>query len=216
MMFGRKDRKLTEYQNALVEQHYAEIENIYRTMRGWRHDWHNHIQALCAQLDSGEYEKARSYLDEINQSILTIDTVLKTGNTMADAILNSKISLMKSKEIEVEAEAQVPASLSVPDVDLCIIIGNLLDNAMEACAKLEPGNRFVHIYIHVKGAMLYMSFTNSAGKKQPKIGNLFLSSKGSDHGFGLKRVDSLVEKNGGYLTRASEDGGYTTEVTLPL
>lgn len=216
MMFGRKDRKLTEYQNALVEQHYAEIENIYRTMRGWRHDWHNHIQALCAQLDSGEYEKARSYLDEINQSILTIDTVLKTGNTMADAILNSKISLMKSKEIEVEAEAQVPASLSVPDVDLCIIIGNLLDNALEACAKLEPGNRFVHIYIHVKGAMLYMSFTNSAGKKQPKIGNLFLSSKGSDHGFGLKRVDSLVEKNGGYLTRASEDGGYTTEVTLPL
>lgn len=135
---------------------------------------------------------------------------------MADAILNSKISLMKSKEIEVEAQAQVPSSLSVPDVDLCIIIGNLLDNAMEACAKLEPGNRFVHIYIHVKGAMLYMSFTNSAGKKQHKIGNLFLSSKGSDHGFGLKRVDSLVEKNGGYLTRASEDGGYTTEVTLPL
>ena len=111
MMFGRKDKKLSEYQNALVEQHYAEIENIYRTMRGWRHDWHNHIQALSAQLDSGEYEKARSYLNEINQSILSIDTVLKTGNTMADAILNSKISLMKSKQIEVEAEAQVPASL---------------------------------------------------------------------------------------------------------
>lgn len=216
MMFGKKDRKLNEYQNALVEQHYAEVENIYRTMRGWRHDWHNHIQALCAQLDSGEYEKARNYLDEINQSILTIDTVLKTGNTMADAILNSKISLMKSKEIEVEAQAQVPASLSVPDVDLCIIIGNLLDNAMEACAKLEPENRFVHIYIHVKGPMLYMSFTNSAGKKQHKIGNLFLSSKGSDHGFGLKRVDALVARNNGYLTRASEDGGYTTEVTLPL
>lgn len=216
MMFGRKDKKLSEFQNALVEQHYAEVENMYRTMRGWRHDWHNHIQALSAQLDGGEYEKARSYLNEINQSILNIDTVLKTGNTMADAILNSKISLMKSRQIEVEAQAQVPASLSVPNVDLCIIIGNLLDNAMEACSKLEPENRFVHIYIHVKGAMLYMSFTNSAGKKQRKVGNLFLSSKGSGHGFGLTRVDSLVAKNGGYLTRASEDGGYTTEVTLPL
>lgn len=216
MMFGRKKKKINEFQNALVEQHYAEIENIYRTMRGWRHDWHNHIQALSAQLDNGEYEKARKYLDEINQSILKIDTVLKTGNTMADAILNSKISLMKSRQIEVEAEAQVPSSLSVPDVDLCIIIGNLLDNAMEACCRLEPENRFVHIYIHVKGAMLYMSFTNSSGKKQHKIGNLFLSSKGSEHGFGLVRVDSLIAKNGGYLTRASEDGGYTTEVTLPL
>ncbi|MCM1027977.1 MAG: GHKL domain-containing protein [Roseburia sp.] len=215
-MFGRKEKRVNEYQNALMEQHYAEVENMYRTMRGWRHDWHNHIQALSAQLDSGEYEKARKYLDEINESILTIDTVLKTGNTMADAILNSKISLMKNMQIEVEAQAQVPASLSVPDVELCIIIGNLLDNAMEACSRLAPGNRFVHIYIHVKGALLYMCFTNSAGKKQHKIGSLFLSSKGKEHGFGLVRVDSLVAKNGGYLTRASEDGGYTTEVTLPL
>ena len=216
MMFGQKSRKVEEYQNFLIEQHYAEVENMYRTMRGWKHDWHNQLQVLSAYLDSEEYERAREYLDEVNQAVLRIDTVLKTGNTMVDAILNSKISLMKSHQIEVEAEAKVPASLSVPDVDLCIIIGNLLDNAMEACIRLESGNRFVHIYIHTKGAQLYMSFTNSAGKKQKKIGNLFLSSKGSEHGFGLTRVDSLVEKNGGYLTRASEDGGYTTEVILPL
>lgn len=132
---------------------------------------------------------------------------------MTDAILNSKISLMKSMQIEVEAQAQVPASLSVPDTDLCIIIGNLLDNAMEACSKLDPENRFVHIYIHVKGAILYMSFTNFPNKKQRNIENQFLSSKGVAHGLGLVRVDSLVAKNGGYLTRTSEDGGYTTEVT---
>ena len=215
-MFGRKSRKVEEYQNSLMEQHYAEVENMYRTMRGWKHDWHNQLQVLSAYLDSEEYERAREYLDEVNQAVLRIDTVIKTGNTMVDAILNSKVSLMKSHQIQVEAEAKVPASLSVPDVDLCIIIGNLLDNAMEACIRLESENRFVHIYIHTKGAQLYMSFTNSAGKKQKKVGNLFLSSKGSDHGFGLTRVDSLVEKNGGYLTRASEDGGYTTEVILPL
>ena len=215
-MFGRKSKKIEEYQNSLIEQHYVEVENMYRTMRGWRHDWHNQLQALAAYLDSGEYGRAREYLDEVNQAILQIDTVIKTVNNMVDAILNSKISLMKRHQIEVEAEAKVPASLSVPDVDLCIMIGNLLDNAMEACARLEEGSRFVHIYIHVKGAQLYMSFTNSAGKKQKKIGNLFLSSKGSEHGFGLMRVDALVAKNGGYLTRASEDGGYTTEVILPL
>ena len=215
-MLGRKSRKVEEYQNSLMEQHYAEVENMYHTMRGWKHDWHNQLQVLSAYLDSEEYERAREYLDEVNQAVLRIDTVIKTGNTMVDAILNSKVSLMKSHQIQVEAEAKVPASLSVPDVDLCIIIGNLLDNAMEACVQLESGNRFVHIYIHIKGAQLYMSFTNSAGKKQKKVGNLFLSSKGSNHGFGLTRVDSLVAKNGGYLTRASEDGGYTTEVILPL
>lgn len=216
MMFGQKSKKIEEYQNSLMEQHYAEVENMYRTMRGWKHDWHNQLQVLSAYLDSEEYGKAREYLDEVNQAVLRIDTVIKTGNTMVDAILNSKISLMKSHHIEVEVEAKVPAALPAPDVDLCIIIGNLLDNAMEACVRLEPESRFVHIYIHKKGAQLYMSFTNSAGKKQKKIGNLFLSSKGSEHGFGLARVDALVARNGGYLTRASEDGGYTTEVILPL
>ena len=216
MSWKNKNKKITEFQNALIEQHYAEVENMYRKMRSWRHDYHNHIQALAAYLESGEVDRARAYLDEINDTLVKVDSVLKTGNTMVDAILNSKISLMNAKNIRVDATARVPASLAVADVDLCVMIGNLLDNAIEACEKLPAEDRFVRIYINVKGAHLYMSFTNSAGKKQTKIGNLFASSKGADHGFGLMRVDELIARYGGYLTRASEDGGYTTEVILPL
>lgn len=217
MAFGKNKNKIvTEFQNALIEQHYAEVENMYRKMRSWRHDYHNHIQALAAYLESGEIERARAYLDEINDTLVKVDTVIKTGNTMVDAILNSKISLMNTKSIRVDATARVPASLAVADVDLCVMIGNLLDNAMEACEKLSEAERFVRIYISTKGTHLYMSFTNSAGKKQIKIGNVFASTKGHDHGFGLSRVDELIAHYGGYLTRASEDGGYTTEVILPL
>ena len=215
-MLGRKKDKIAEYQNTLIEQHYAEVENMYRKMRGWRHDYHNHMQVLAAYLEAGEIEKARTYLDEINENLVRIDTVLKTGNTMVDAILNSKISLMNTKNIRVDATARVPASLNVSDIDLCVIIGNLLDNAMEACERLPEEERFVRIYISVKGTHLYMSFTNAAGKKQTKIGNIFASTKGENHGFGLSRVDALVAHYGGYLTRASEDGGYTTEVILPM
>lgn len=217
-MFGRenKNKKVSEFQNALIEQHYAEVENIYRKMRGWRHDYHNHIQALAAYLESGEIERARAYLDEINDTLIKVDTVIKTGNTMVDAILNSKISLMNTRSIRVNATARVPTVLSIADVDLCVMIGNLLDNAMEACEKLPKADRFIRIYISTKSSHLYMSFTNSAGKKQTKVGNLFASTKGLDHGFGLSRVDELVARYGGYLTRASEDGGYTTEVILPL
>lgn len=215
-MFGRKNQKITEYQNTLIEQHVAEVENMYRKMRTWRHDYHNHMQVLTAYLEAGEVERARAFLDEINENLVKVDTVIKTGNTMVDAILNSKISLMTAKEIRVDATAHVPAALAVADVDLCVIIGNLLDNAMEACERLPAEGRFVRIYISVKGTHLYMSFTNSAGKKQQKIGNIFASTKGADHGFGLSRVDALVAQYGGYLTRASEDGGYTTEVILPI
>lgn len=215
-MFGRKNAKITAYQNALIEQHVAEVENIYHKMRTWRHDYHNHMQVLAAYLEAGEVEKARNFLDEINDTLVKVDTVIKTGNTMVDAILNSKISLMNTKAIRVDATAHVPATLAIADVNLCVMIGNLLDNAMEACEALPAEARFVRIYISVKGTHLYMSFTNSAGKKQNKIGNIFASTKGTEHGFGLSRVDALVEQYGGYLTRASEDGGYTTEVILPL
>ena len=216
-MFKKRKEKLLAYQRSLVELHYTEVENMYAKMRAWRHDYHNHIQALAAYLESGEIEKARAFLDEINENLVSVDTVLKTGNTMVDAILNSKISLMNTKEIAVKATAKVPSQIAISNVDLCIIIGNLLDNAMEATEKLPAEGRFVRIYIGVKNEKhLYMSFTNSAGKKKEMVGGKFLSSKGENHGIGLGRVDSIVEKNGGYLTRASEDGGFTTEVILPL
>lgn len=216
-MFRKRKERLLEYQRSLVELHYTEVENMYAKMRAWRHDYHNHLQALSAYLESGAIEKARSFLDEINDNLVSVDTVLKTGNTMVDAILNSKISLMNTKEIAVKATAKVPSQIAISNVDLCIIIGNLLDNAMEATEMLPVEGRFVRIYIGVKNEKhLYMSFTNSAGKKNEIVGGKILSSKGENHGIGLGRVDSIVEKNGGYLTRASEDGGFTTEVILPL
>ena len=90
-MFGKRKEKLLAYQRSLVELHYTEVENMYAKMRAWRHDYHNHIQALTAYLESGEIEKARAFLDEINENLISVDTVLKTGNTMVDAIINSKI-----------------------------------------------------------------------------------------------------------------------------
>ena len=99
-------------------------------MRGWRHDYHSHIQTMLALTDKPE--EIREYLLGLNQDLTTVDQVLKTGNVMLDAILNSKLSLIKSKGIRVNAKAVVPAQLQISSIDLCIIIGNLLDNAMEA------------------------------------------------------------------------------------
>ena len=131
---------------------------------------------------------------------------------MADAILNSKLSLAAEKEIRVKAEAKIPVSLSVSELDLCIIIGNLLDNAMEACMELPMEKRLIRIYMEMKGNYLYLALTNTAaGPKK----HSFRSRKGDGHGLGLSRVDSIVQKYGGYVTRASEDGAFSTEILLP-
>lgn len=227
LIFGRMiDRRIAAYQNDLITRHCDEVENIYKTMRGWRHDYHNHIQTmkvLTLKAREEEFseiylEQLDEYLNSLNNDLTNIDTVIKTGNIMVDAILNSKLSLIRSKEIQVNAKATVPASLKVPEVDLCAIIGNLLDNAMEACLRQEnPQDRFIRVFIGILKGQLYISVSNSTDGKVRKSGRLYLSSKDSpSHGFGLMRVDRIAEKYNGYINRQHEDGFFATEIILPL
>ena len=210
------DRRIAEYQSDLMEKHCEEVQNIYQTMRGWRHDYHNHIQTLLALC--GDEERTREYLWKLNDDLATVDTVIKTGNVMIDAILNSKLSLMRSKGIEVNAKAIVPEKLPLSEIDLCTIIGNLLDNAMEAVLRQEEGEeRFVRVFIGILKEQLYISVYNSVGGELKRSGKRYLSSKGgADHGLGLARVDRIVEKYGGFVNRQNEEGVFATEIMLPM
>ena len=210
------DKQIAAYQGELLKTHYAEVENMYRQTRGWRHDYRNHIQVMKGYAAAGDMDSIRSYLDELDTDLRTVDTVIKTGNKMTDAILNSKISLARSKGIDVEADASIPVALTTSELDLCVIIGNLFDNAIEASLPLPEGQRKIRVYMDMKNTQLYISFTNlTAGKKQKKLGNIFRSTKGEGHGLGLLRIDDIVERYGGYLSRNSEDGAFTTEILLP-
>lgn len=210
------DKRIAEYQNDLLAAHYVEVENMYRQTRGWRHDYRNHIQVLISLTEMGDLEAIRKYLRELDVDLNTVDTVLKTGNKMTDVILNSKISLAKSRDITVTADAHVPVTLTISEIDLCIIMGNLLDNAIEACMQLPKEERFIRIYMDMKNTQLYMSVTNTtAHKKQQKNNGRFRSTKGAGHGYGLVRIDTIIERCQGYINRNSEDGAFTTEILLP-
>lgn len=212
------DKRIANYQNDLMKKQYDEVENIYRQMRGWKHDFHNHIQTMKAYLELGKYKDMEQYLNNLDKDLTNIDTVLKTGNIMVDAILNTKLSLAVNQKINVNAKATVPENLKISDIDLCVIIGNLMDNAMEAAAKLpDPEDRFIRVYIREMKEQLYISVTNSSGGKVKKSGLMYISTKlTANHGFGLKRVDSIVAKYHGFINRQSEEGVFATEVMLPL
>ena len=211
------DRRIAAYQRELIEIHYAEVENMYRQMRGWRHDYRSHIQVMKAHAAQGEWEALRAYLDQLEDDLSTVDTVVKTGNPMADAILNSKISLARSRHIQVRSDASVPVALDISELDLCVILGNLFDNAIEASLALPEEERLIRVYIDRKGEQLYISFTNftASGKREKREGR-FRSTKGEGHGFGLVRIDAIVERLGGWLSRNSEEGAFTTEILLPV
>lgn len=212
------DQRISLYQSDLMEKHCQEVENMYRQTRGWRHDYHNHIQTMKAYLAMGNLEKLSIYLNELDTDLTTVDTVIKTGNVMIDAILNSKISLAKNRGIAINAKAIVPKELAVSEIDLSLIIGNLMDNAMEACMKIEEEEkRFIRIYIDVLKGQLYIYIMNSTEGKLKRSGRSYLSTKNEKyHGFGLMRMDRVVDRYHGYLERQNEEGVFATEILLPL
>lgn len=210
------DRRVVAYQNKLLQNQVDEVHNIYLTMRGWRHDYHNHMQSVKAYLAMDNLEGAQAYLDALEQDLDDINLLFNTGNINADAILNSKISLAIKKGIHVDYKAVVPKRLAISDIDLCVILGNLIDNAVEACEKAAPENQFIRLYIGVLQKQLYLSVSNATNELVRKFDEEYITTKRGNHGHGLKRINNIVDKYGGFINRKNEPGVFVTEIMLPL
>ena len=183
-------------------------------MRCYKHDFHHHLQTLKGQLEAGEIDRALAYIEQLDNQLMNVDSLLKTGNVSLDAILSAKIAQAKAENIAVTVKASVPDALTISDLELSIIMGNLLDNAIEACRTVTE-ERFIRIFISMKGKMLYFSMLNAAGAKRKKTGSLFATHKDGVHGFGLRRAEAILEEHGGWIKYNSEDGAFTSEFLVP-
>ena len=189
VMQKRYERAIINYQNKLLSQEMEEVRHIYMTMRGWRHDYHNHMQSLKAYLAKNEIEEARDYLNDLENEL---------------------------DEIQCDYKAVIPKDMIVSDIDLCVLIGNLIDNAVESCRNLPVSEQFMRLYIAPMKKQLYISVCNATNEVVRKIDEDYISKKRGDHGHGLKRINLIVEKYDGYINRKNEPGVFVTEVMLPL
>ena len=156
LLSKRADKRIAAYQRELIDIHYREVDTMYRKMRGWRHDYRNHISVMKNLYRQGSLKELGEYLDMLESDLSTVDTVIKTGNPMADAILNSKLNLALSKNIPVKATVHIPMRLMISELDLCVILGNLLDNAIEASLPLPEKDRMIRIYMDIKDCQFYL------------------------------------------------------------
>ncbi len=205
-----------QFRRELMEHQYGEIKSVYMDMRGWRHDYHNHMQVMKAQIAMRNFSEIQEYLDALEKELDRVDTLVKSGNMMVDAILNSKLTLARRQKVALNCKVKVPERLSVEDVDLCVILGNLLDNALEACGKIDEENRFLRIYMQVNKSQLYLSIQNSAREEPDFNERNYITQKRGNHGLGMKRVQAAVDKYHGYLNLANEPGIFAAEVTIPV
>jgi len=218
-VFMRKtyEEAATEYQNKILDKQVEEVQNIYLTMRSWRHDYHNHLQKLKAHIMMDQIKETNQYLNELEIDLDNVNQLVESGNINLDAILNSKISLALKSNVEINYKAQVPEKLTVSDIDLCVLIGNLIDNAVEACDKIKVGSKkFIRIYIGILKKQLYITVSNSTIEIIRKLDEEYITTKRGNHGHGLKRINNIVNKYDGFINRQNEPGVFVTEVLLSL
>lgn len=210
------ERNTRDFQTTVLTHQYEEIKTIYLNMRGWRHDYHNHLQVLKAHFALGQMDELGRYLDKLEQDLGRVDSYIKSGNLMIDAILNSKLSLAQQKETTLHFKAELPEQLPVRDVDLCVILGNLLDNAIEACEQIPAQDRFLRVYCAILKNQLYLSVQNAAKEDLTFDERNYITQKRGNHGLGMKRVKVLVDQYQGFLNLQNQPGIFAAEVLIPL
>lgn len=208
------DQRIERFQSDLIAKQTAEIQTMYRQMQAWRHDYRNHIQNMKNRLDSDSGELSK-YLDALADDLTEADTLIRTGNVMADALLSGKLAAAQAKGIALHVKAQIPKGLAMSDVELCALLGNLIDNAMEACEKLPENERFLRVYIDRFKGQFYLSVQNSSPAVVREKGS-FRTTKSGTHGFGLFRIDRIAKKYNGYVNRQYEEGIFATELMIPM
>lgn len=196
--------------NELLLSHYEDV-------RKERHDMRHHLRAVSDLLASGETEKALEYVTSLSASIPAYKPEIYCDNVVVNAALSYYVQAAQEDGVDIKVRVQVPATnRDISDANLCVIFGNLLENATEACRQTEV-ERFITLSSRVNGEMLFITMDNSSpGGLLQKDGDIYASTKGAGRGQGLRSICSIAERHGGSAQFRAKDGVFQSEVCVRL
>lgn len=201
----------------LTKEYETLITDNTALLRSLRHDLKNHLTVINGYLAASEIEHAKSYIDEITGQTAPSQTIISSDNTMLSALLTEKNQLCHKKQIYFSPVISITDCL-LPDIELNIILGNILDNAIEAAEKVPDGSGYIDFMIESKNHILHISCTNNF-LISPKIkhGQLITSKADSiHHGLGLKNVTRLVNKYNGSIEHTVSSDTFHITILIPL
>lgn len=195
----REEQLIIDKRRSEYGQQYAQtIKEQYEQTRRLRHDMKQYASAMQALIKGGKLTEAEELAEQQTESLSRIETVINVNNDFLNAILNSKLSFAKSKGIDVLCSIENDIS-GIDDIDLCNLIGNLLDNAILAAEKCDPESRLIEIKISSAGSRLVMivrnSICDSVLRENPELKSTKADS--FEHGFGIKTIKYIAEKYNG-------------------
>ena len=197
----------------LQQTRYDSLRTAIEEARQARHDMRHHFLQLSALAEQGDIEKIRTYLAGATSKIPNL-TVPFCENQAADSVVGYYCALAGRAQIPFSAQIDLPARIPVDEIDMCLVLSNLLENALEASLRMESG-RYIRVEVscHFTHLLLIQVENAFAGTLQETNG-IFRSSKRPDDGIGIQSVRRIAEKNGGDCSFTHEAGVFTARIML--
>lgn len=199
-----------------LEKHILELDNKQKEIKKIRHDMLNHYGILEYLIENENKEESLEYLRSLRAVFESTSNYYKTGNYIADAVINQVINKNKQYNIQFNMQIYIPPVIQMEPMDLGAILSNLLDNAIEAVREIENNSRKININIHPHNEKLLIDISNSVMDNPIKDGVLIRRQKEhyNEHGYGMKSIQYVVDKYSGYMSYKCENSIFNITILL--
>lgn len=205
-----------QQQLEMQKNHYHQLSEQIRLAKEASHDLRHHIRALRSFAEQQQWEHLKDYLDAYEPHVQKRQLLQWSEHHTADAILQYYSVLAKELDAVYDVRLTIPPDLAFPDDELCIILSNLLENAIDAVSRQENGIKEIYLRGSLINNCLGIVADNTFSGQIKQNNGMFLSTKRAGYGLGLQSVQTIVEKHNGIADFSAEDGRFKTSVFIPL
>lgn len=209
-----EEANLMSSQLRMQEEQYRNLLKNLETNARLRHDWRHHLLLLDGFAQRKDLEGLQDYLRQLIPVYTSEGDCPVCENHIVDVILKHWAAAARSEGVTMNISAKLPKELSIQPTDLCIIFGNLVENALEACRNQKSGEKWIRIRAEMKGRQLIAVFQNTCDNQVHVRNGVYDSTKHEGPGTGLVSVRHVAEKYGGFLRISHQSGGFCVNVLL--
>lgn len=208
----KEETKLLLVQEQMMEEKFQEMMKSRQAV----HDMKNHVLLLQKLEREKKWGELHDYLQQIGETIIRDTGEVLTGIEEVDFLLNQKIAAAEKKNIKIGWDISLIKEVSLPIEKMISLLGNLMDNAIEACERMKGKDKWIKIYMKSSYQLLFIKIENSMEGEVKKQGDHFLSvkSKNDFHGYGLKSVRYIVSQYDGDITCQAQEGIFCVKISI--
>jgi sensor histidine kinase YesM len=210
--------KVIENQVELQRENYKALSEAIQNIYALRHDARHHILFIKTMIEEKNYDKALEYIRQFNEHEInkTIPTLCE--NFTADSIIKYYMSIAQEKDIEFKTQLTIPEDININNLDLCIVLGNCLENAIDACDRIiDQRKKYIYFQSKILGSHIVFKITNSFNGEILSFNKGLISTKENrGHGIGLANVQNTVNKYKGSLDFKYSDDEFNVDIVMNI